>query len=177
MYLSSRWLNMTDILGLVKWNSAFIGWRNIILLSIFEYCLHPYEFFVCVEVLRPSQPNGFMSVSLPNHTFTGQVWPFKRFTSTWAHSFTRNWQISFLNQQKGEYDHWKYFMINLHESFAGPSRNWPYDFMITTQTCILLSHKDQLLGEGMSLLSIFKYCLHHHKHFWQVLLFHHICFV
>ena len=31
--------------------------------------------FVCVEVLRPSQPNGVMlsAVSLPNHTFTGQV--------------------------------------------------------------------------------------------------------
>ena len=35
-----------------------------------EWCL-----FVCVEVLRPSQPNGVMSsvVSLPNHTFTGQA--------------------------------------------------------------------------------------------------------
>ena len=31
--------------------------------------------FVCVEVLRPSQPNGVMSsaVRLPNHTFTGQA--------------------------------------------------------------------------------------------------------
>ena len=31
--------------------------------------------FVCVEVLRPSQPNGVMSsaVSLTNHTFTGQA--------------------------------------------------------------------------------------------------------
>ena len=31
--------------------------------------------FVCVGVLRPSQPNGVMSsaVSLPNHTFTGQA--------------------------------------------------------------------------------------------------------
>ena len=30
---------------------------------------------VCVEVLRPNQPNGDMSsaVSLPNHTFTGQA--------------------------------------------------------------------------------------------------------
>ena len=30
---------------------------------------------VCVEVLRPSQPNGVMSsaVSLPNHTITGQA--------------------------------------------------------------------------------------------------------
>ena len=39
--------------------------------------------FVCVEVLRPSQPNGVMSsaVSLPNHTFTGQVYSSKRLTS------------------------------------------------------------------------------------------------
>ena len=31
--------------------------------------------FVCVEVLRPSQPNGVMSsaVSLPNDTFIGQA--------------------------------------------------------------------------------------------------------
>ena len=31
--------------------------------------------FVCVEVLRSSQPNGVMSsaVSLPNHMFTGQA--------------------------------------------------------------------------------------------------------
>ena len=30
---------------------------------------------VCVEVLRPSQPNGVTSsaVILPNHTFTGQA--------------------------------------------------------------------------------------------------------
>ena len=34
-----------------------------------------HDNFVCVEVLRPSQPNGVMSsaVSLPNHTFTGQA--------------------------------------------------------------------------------------------------------
>ena len=33
------------------------------------------QVLVCVEVLRPSQPNGVMSgaVSLPNHTFTGQA--------------------------------------------------------------------------------------------------------
>ena len=31
--------------------------------------------FICVEVLRSSQPNGVMSsaVSLPNHTFIGQA--------------------------------------------------------------------------------------------------------
>ena len=34
-----------------------------------------YDLFVCVKVLRPSQPNGVMSstVSLPNHKFTGQA--------------------------------------------------------------------------------------------------------
>ena len=39
--------------------------------------------FVCVEVLRPSQPNGVMSsaVSLPNHTFTWQAKSSKRLTS------------------------------------------------------------------------------------------------
>ena len=39
--------------------------------------------FVCVEILRPSQPNGVMSsaVSLSNHTFTGQALSSKRLTS------------------------------------------------------------------------------------------------
>ena len=34
-------------------------------------CKSAFVCFVCVEVLRPSQPNGVMSsaVSLPNHTF------------------------------------------------------------------------------------------------------------
>ena len=33
--------------------------------------------FVCVEVLRPSQPNGVMlsAVSLPNHRFLGRLSP------------------------------------------------------------------------------------------------------
>ena len=41
-----------------------------VLIKIYKACL-----FVCVEVLRPSQPNGVVSsaVSLPNHTFTGQA--------------------------------------------------------------------------------------------------------
>ena len=40
-----------------------------------KYFSHNPVCFVCVEVLRPSQPNGVMSsaVSLPNHTFTGQA--------------------------------------------------------------------------------------------------------
>ena len=41
---------------------------------IMHMCINN-AFFDCVEVLRPSQPNGVMSsaVSLPNHTFTGQA--------------------------------------------------------------------------------------------------------
>ena len=36
---------------------------------------HKIDLFVCVEVLRPIQPNGVMSsaISLPNHTFIGQA--------------------------------------------------------------------------------------------------------
>ena len=54
------------------------------------YNVNPLDFsqntirkFVCVEVLRPSQPNGVMSsaVSLPNHTFTGQALSSKWLTS------------------------------------------------------------------------------------------------
>ena len=47
-----------------------------------------------------------------------------------AHSFARNWQLPFLNQQKGENDRRKYFMINLHERMlptsAGvePATSW-----------------------------------------------------
>ena len=39
------------------------------------YLSSPISLFVCVEVLRPSQPNGVMSsaVILPNHSFTGQA--------------------------------------------------------------------------------------------------------
>ena len=40
----------------------------------FSVYLNRLVLFVCVEVLRPSQPSGVMSsaVSLPNHMFTGQ---------------------------------------------------------------------------------------------------------
>ena len=43
-----------------------------------------YNSFVCVDILRPSQPNGVMSraVSLPNHIFSGQALSSKWLTST-----------------------------------------------------------------------------------------------
>ena len=61
----------------------------VVILFIFFKCICIWEkiysvcLFVCVEVLRPSQPNGVMSsaVSLPNHTFTGQALSSKRSTS------------------------------------------------------------------------------------------------
>ena len=39
--------------------------------------LHLESLFVCVEVLRPSQPNGVMlsAVSFPNHTLLGRLSP------------------------------------------------------------------------------------------------------
>ena len=41
--------------------------------------------------------------------------PLKQLTSTCSHPCSRNWQLCFLNQQKGENDRWKYFMTKLHE--------------------------------------------------------------
>ena len=45
------------------------------MISCLLSCTQVPSDFVCVEVLRPSQPNGVISsaVHLPNHTFTGQV--------------------------------------------------------------------------------------------------------
>ena len=39
------------------------------------YYVYVFEMIDCVEVLRPSQPNGVMLsvVSLPNYRFTGQA--------------------------------------------------------------------------------------------------------
>ena len=44
---------------------------EVLLMSTHNICL----FVFVLRFLRPSQPNGVMSstVSLPNHTFTGQV--------------------------------------------------------------------------------------------------------
>ena len=49
--------------------------HTIIVENIEKKSLIYHHLFVCVKVLRPSQPNGVMSsaVSLPNHTFTGQA--------------------------------------------------------------------------------------------------------
>ena len=62
-------------MGLVKLGrfSAVIDKGDIF--CDFQFAFLHVCLFVCVEVLRPSQPNGVMSsaVSLPNHTFTGQA--------------------------------------------------------------------------------------------------------
>ena len=77
------------------WNgisSLHVTWPTIVLLAFRETAVKEIPFtdhlnlknmFVCVEALRPSQPNGVMSsaVSLPNHTFSGQAWSSKRLTS------------------------------------------------------------------------------------------------
>ena len=103
--------------------------------------------FVCVEVLRPSQPNGVMSsaVSLPNHTFTWQAYSSKRLTSI-VHILS-----PFLNQRKGENDRRKYFMINLHERMlptsAGvePATSWS-----PVGRRIQLSHRSRLNNDMLT---------------------------
>ena len=62
--------------------------------------------------------------------------------SSWpilVQSFTRDWQLPFLNQKKGENYRSKYFMITLHERpyGAGPGRGQTPDLLITSQTRML----------------------------------------
>ena len=109
--------------------------------------------FVCVEVLRFSQPNGVMSsaVSLPNHTFTGQS-----VNQYCAHSFARNWQLPFSNQRKGENDRKKYFMINLLEpaiswSPVGRASNWATEAGIINSGFTSLSTIFQSYLDGVSM--------------------------
>ena len=47
----------------------------VAMVTIMDMILMEMSLLVCVEILRPIQPNGVMSsvVSLPNHTFTGQT--------------------------------------------------------------------------------------------------------
>ena len=54
---------------------ALLAWRVPFAILGYSQCSEKRFLFVCVEVLRPSQPNWVMSsaVSLPNHTFTGQA--------------------------------------------------------------------------------------------------------
>ena len=63
-------------------DGGHLGFQIDRILAIFDLQVTPIlpikfqvYWFVCVEVLWPSQPNGVMSstVSLPNHTFTGQA--------------------------------------------------------------------------------------------------------
>ena len=53
----------------------FTKYALLVIIQISYLKNYKETLFVCVEVLRPSQPNGAMSsaVSLPNHTFTGQA--------------------------------------------------------------------------------------------------------
>ena len=64
------------IFHLILFVLRFYGPVNGVMSSDYDTCIYIFgELFVCVEVLRPSQPNWVMSsaVSLPNHTFTGQA--------------------------------------------------------------------------------------------------------
>ena len=57
------------------WDNMKVNINGI--LTKFGMCINIVKIylFVCVEVLRPCQPNGVMSsaVILPNHMFTGQA--------------------------------------------------------------------------------------------------------
>ena len=78
----------------------------------------PADFFCFVlRFYSPINPLGSCQAQsiYPTTCFPGQAMSPKQLTSTCAHSFARNWQLPFLNQQKGENDCRKYFIINLQD--------------------------------------------------------------
>ena len=72
VFWQTVWVNSLDQDEMLQ-NAA--SHNNLLSLPLIQQCLGTTmgSLFVCVEVLRPSQPNGVMSsaVNLPNHTFTG----------------------------------------------------------------------------------------------------------
>ena len=82
------------------------------------------------------------AVSLQATLFLGQAWSSKLLTSTCAHYLTKNWQLPILNQQKGDNDLKKYFMINLHERMLQDLLAIePVTSLITSWMCIRLSNR------------------------------------
>ena len=112
--------------------------------------LFPLTWFVCIEVLQPSQHIGVMSsiVSLPNHTFTGQTLSSKRWTKI-VHILLPetdkcpSW-ISRRERMTIENILWS---ISTKEC-CRPSRGRTHNILITRRTCIQLSHHGQPLWHG-----------------------------
>ena len=73
---------------------------------------------VCVEVLQQGQPNGVMSstLSLPNHTFTGQAQSSKRLTII-VHVLCQKLTTALFESVEGN-DHKKHFMIKSSQKNA-----------------------------------------------------------
>ena len=77
-----------------------------------------------------------------------------------VHTFSINWQLSFLNQRKGENGRWNYFMINLHKCYvARPGQVEPTTPSICSQTRCRLCYGARLCpllntGHFQSLYSI-----------------------
>ena len=83
-----------------------------------------------------------------------------------AHSFTRNWQLPFLNQRKGENDRRKYFIINLYKKML-PTR-WGHSFVDNIYLCgeIKIFSGYPLLSEAMihqAYHTLFLTSYHNHK--------------
>ena len=75
MYLDRQvWANSVDPDQMLQNAASDQGLHCWLLIQQFLNTLTG-NLFVCVQVLKPSVPNGVMSslVSLPNYTFTGQA--------------------------------------------------------------------------------------------------------
>ena len=91
--------------------------------------------------VNPMGSSGARSVYLTT-CLLGRLSPLLAVNQYCAHSFARNWQLPFLNQQKGENDCRKYFNYqspqkNVADLGGGRTRN----LLVSSRTRIQLSHR------------------------------------
>ena len=97
---------------------------------------------LCVEVLRPRQPNGaILSAvsSVPNHMLMGRLNPLSG--QPVFGTFIRQKLTTAFLESVGVNDRRKYSMINLHERMLPPGSGRTRNHLIFSRTHIKLSHE------------------------------------
>ena len=113
-------INITPKLVLMHSIKYYLSHKLVLLEYYIKYYLSDnclcWDFYGPVNQLRSCWAQTVYLTTL----FSGQALSSKLLTRTCASSITRKLQLPFLNQQKGENDCWKYFMITLHAVLLDP---------------------------------------------------------
>ena len=138
-----------DLVPVSWWSNIYI----VVKLVTCEHIIHVYALFVL----------GFYVIATIFQSYNGGQlsWPYCFWTGLAflsgepvlsAHTFTRNWHLPFLNQQQVENDHRNYYMINLHESVAGPGLRPATPWFTVRLALPIIVHFNSELLKGLNYL-------------------------